>query len=71
MEILTEEIEAAARVKSLASAPGERREFGYIELNGGYHVMQSRYIRTHYGIEPKGRYRNSGAARQPLTRAAL
>lgn len=70
MEILTDEIEAAARMKSLANAPGERREFGYIEQRGSYHVGQSRYIEACYGITPMSRYRNGNASRTTSTSEA-
>lgn len=71
MEIINTEIEAAARMKSLANVAGERREFGYIERRGTYHVGQTRYIEAVYGMQPLGRYRNKGAVRPQPLRAAL
>lgn len=71
MEIIEDELDAAARMKSLADAPGERREFGYIQLRGCYHVMQTRLITAQHGIRPLARYRNQSAMRARPLRTAL
>jgi hypothetical protein len=71
MEIIEEEIEAAARMKSLANEPGERREFGYIQLRGAFHVGQTRYIESVYGMKPLARYRNKNGTRQQSAKALM
>lgn len=66
MEIIEDELEAMARVKSLACAPGERREFGAIRLYGSFHIMPSRDIRQQYGVMPVLSYRNQDSAAKRL-----